>query len=138
RPTRPDLGDAAQGKLATLDNFHEPSNGILNPKDIEGLRLLVTPFPQQQFNQTEDRRSEKASRGVACFDCHANGHTNGATHESGDARPQEHRRRIDTPPLRGVNIQRLFGSQRALKTVEDFTEFEQRGAYFDGDMVIAT
>jgi cytochrome c peroxidase len=25
-----------------------------------------------------------------------------------------------------------------LKTVEDFTEFEQRGAYFDGDPVIAT
>ena len=32
-----------------------------------------------------------------------------------------------------MNIQRLFGSQRALKTVEDFTEFEQRAAYFDGD-----
>jgi cytochrome c peroxidase len=32
----------------------------------------------------------------------------------------------------------LFGSQRALKTVEDFTEFEQRAAYFDGDPVIAT
>jgi cytochrome c peroxidase len=136
--TRPDLGDVSQGKLVTIDNFYELFNGILNPKDIEGLRLLVTPFPQQQFNQTEDRRSEKASRGVACFDCHANGHSNGATHESGDVRPQEHRRRIDTPPLRGVNIQRLFGSQRALKTVEDFTEFEQRGAYFDGDMVIAT
>ena len=135
---RPDLGDVSQGKLVTIDNYYELFNGILNPKDIEGLRLLLTPFPQQQFNQTEDRRSEKASRGVACFDCHANGHTNGATHESGDVRPQEHRRRIDTPPLRGVNIQRLFGSQRALKTVEDFTEFEQRGAYFDGDMVIAT
>ena len=136
--TRPDLGDVSQGKLVTIDNFFELFNGILNPKDIEGLRLLVTPFPQQQFNQTEDRRSEKASRGVTCLDCHANGHTNGATHESGDVRPQELRRRIDTPPLRGVNIQRLFGSQRALKTVEDFTEFEQRGAYFDGDMVIAT
>ena len=37
-----------------------------------------------------------------------------------------------------MNIQRLFGSQRALKTVEDFTEFEQRAAYFDGDPVIAT
>jgi cytochrome c peroxidase len=37
-----------------------------------------------------------------------------------------------------VNIQRLFGSQRALKSVEDFTEFEQRGACFDGDPVIAT
>jgi cytochrome c peroxidase len=136
--TRPDLGDVSQGKLVTIENYYELFNGILNPKDIEGLRLLVTPFPQQQFNQTEDRRSEKPSRGVACFDCHANGHTNGATHLSGDVRPQEHRRRIDTPPLRGVNIQRLFGSQRALKTVEDFTEFEQRGAYFDGDMVIAT
>ena len=40
--------------------------------------------------------------------------------------------------MRGVNIQRLFGSQRALKSVEDFTEFEQRAAYFDGDPVIAT
>jgi cytochrome c peroxidase len=136
--TRPDLGDVSQGKLVTIDNFYELFNGILNPKDIEGLRLLVTPFPQQQFNQTEDRRTEKSSRGVACFDCHANGHTNAATHLSGDVRPQELRRRIDTPPLRGVNIQRLFGSQRALKTVEDFTEFEQRGAYFDGDPVIAT
>jgi cytochrome c peroxidase len=37
-----------------------------------------------------------------------------------------------------VNIQRLFGSQRALKSVEDFTEFEQRAAYFDGDPVTAT
>ena len=45
---------------------------------------------------------------------------------------------IDTPSLRGVNIQRLFGSQRAMKSVEDFTEFEQRAAYFDGDPVIAT
>ena len=32
----------------------------------------------------------------------------------------------------------MFGSQRALKSVEDFTEFEQRAAYFDGDPVIAT
>lgn len=136
--TRPDLGDVSQGKLVTIDNYYEMFNGILNPKQIEGLRLLLTPFPQQQFNQTEDRRSERPSLGVACFDCHANGHTNGATHLVGDIRPQQFRHRIDTPSLRGVNIQRLFGSQRALKTVEDFTEFEQRAAYFDGDPVIAT
>ncbi len=136
--TRPDLGDASQGKLVTIENYYELFNGILNPKQLEGLRLLVTPFPQQQFNQTEDRRSEKPSRGVACLDCHANGHTNGATHLVGDIRPQIYRHRIDTPSLRGVNIQRLFGSQRALKSVEDFTEFEQRAAYFDGDPVIAT
>src|SRR5262249_2900439 len=75
--------------------------------------------------------------GVACFDCHVNGHTSAATHLVGDIRPQSHRRRIETPSLRGVNIQRLFGSQRALKNIEDFTEFEQRAAYFDGDHVSA-
>jgi cytochrome c peroxidase len=135
--TRPDLGDVSKGKLITIENYYETFNGILNPKQLEGLRLLVTPFAQQQFNQTEDRRSELPSRGVTCFDCHANGHTNGSTHLVGDIRPQEFRHRIDTPSLRGVNIERLFGSQRALKTVEDFTEFEQRAAYFDGDHVIA-
>jgi cytochrome c peroxidase len=135
--TRPDLGDVSKGKLVTIDNFHELFNGTLNPKQLEGLRLLLTPFPQQQFNQTEDRRSARPSRGVTCFDCHANGHTNASTHLVGDIRPQPFRHRIDTPTLRGVNIQRLFGSQRALKTVEDFTEFEQRAAYFDGDHVIA-
>jgi cytochrome c peroxidase len=130
--TRPDLGDVSQGQLVTLANFNELFKDILNPKQLEGLRLLLTPFPQQQFNATEDRRSVKPSQGVACFDCHANGHTNASTHTVGDIRPNDHRHRIDTPSLRGVNIQRLFGSQRALKTVEDFTEFEQRGAYFDG------
>jgi len=136
--TRPDLGDVSQGKLITIDNFYDTFSGLLNPKQLEGLRLLLTPFPQQQFNQTGDRRSDKPSRGVACLDCHANGGANGAFHLVGDIRPQEFRHRIETPALRGVNIQRLFGSQRALKTVEDFTEFEQRAAYFDGDPVIAT
>ena len=136
--TRPDLGDVSKGKLVTLDNYYELFNGILNPKQLEGLRLLVTPFPQQQFNATEDRRTVRPSGGVVCFECHANGHTNASTHLAGDIRPQEFRHRIDTPTLRGLHIQRLFGSQRALKSVEDFTEFEQRGAYFDGDHVIAT
>ena len=135
--TRTDLGDVSQGRLVTIDNFFGLFNGILNPKQLDGLRLLLTPFPQQQFNVTDDRRSEGRSRGVACLDCHSNGHTNGATHLAGDARPQAFRHRIDTPSLRGVYVQRLFGSQRALKTVEDFTEFEQRAAYFDGDPVIA-
>src|ERR1035438_1533334 len=74
--TRPDLGDVSKGQLVTIANFYDLFNGILNPKQIEGLRLLLTPFPQQQFNQTDDRRSEKPSRGVTCLDCHANGGSN--------------------------------------------------------------
>jgi cytochrome c peroxidase len=138
--TRSDLGDVSKGQLVTIDNFYDLFNGILNPKQLDGLRLLVTQFPQQQFNATADRKTERPDGmlGVTCFDCHVNGHTLGAAHLVGDIRPQENRRRIETPSLRGVNIQRLFGSQRALRTVEDFTEFEQRAAYFDGDPVIAT
>lgn len=130
--TRLDLGDVSQGKQVTISNFNELFKDILNPKQLEGLRLLVTPFPQQQFNATADRRSLKAHLGVSCFDCHSNGHTNAATHTVGDIRPNEFRHRIDTPTLRGVNVQHIFGSQRAIKTIEDFTEFEQRAAYFDG------
>jgi cytochrome c peroxidase len=136
--TRPDLGDVSQGQLVTSDNYYELFKCILNPKQLDGLRLLVTPFPQQQFNNIDDRRSERPSLGVTCFDCHANGHSNAGTHLVGDIRPQELRHRIDTPSLRGVNVQKTFGSQRSLSSVEDFTEFEQRAAYFDGDPVLAT
>jgi len=135
---RPELGDVSQGKLVSLTNYYELFNGLLTPRQLEGLRLLLTPFPQQQFNATEDRRADMPSQGAACFDCHSNGHQNAATHLAPDTRPQQFRHRLKTLSLRGLNIQRLFGSQRALKTVEDFTEFEQRTAYFDGDIVIAT
>lgn len=136
--TRPDLGDVSQGQLVTTHNYYELFKCILNPKQLDGLRLLVTPFPQQQFNLLDDRRSLEPSLGVTCFDCHANGHSNASTHLVGDIRPQEFRNRIDTPSLRGVNVQRIFGSQRSLSSIEDFTEFEQRAAYFDGDPVLAT
>ncbi len=132
--TRPDLGDVSQGELVTTHNFFRLFKDKLNKKDLDGLRLLVFPFAQQQFNLIDDRRSAEPQLGVSCFDCHANGHSNGATHLVGDIRPQSHRNRIETPSLRGVFQQRLFGSQRALMSVEDFTEFEQRAAYFDGDI----
>ena len=45
--------------------------------------------------------------------------------------------RIDTVSLRGMFNQQIHGSKRSLRSVEDFTEFEQRTAYFDGDQVTA-
>jgi hypothetical protein len=49
---RPDLGDVSQGKLISLTNYYELLNGILTPRQLEGLRLLLTPSPEQQFNAT--------------------------------------------------------------------------------------
>jgi len=135
--TRPDLGDVSQGKLLSIDNYYEIMHGILTPVQMEGLRLLLTPFPQQQFNQTEDRKVKDPSLGVSCLDCHANGHTNGAFHLNPDTRPQIARFRLDTVSLRGMFNQQIHGSKRSLRSIEDFTEFEQRTAYFDGDHVIA-
>jgi cytochrome c peroxidase len=45
--------------------------------------------------------------------------------------------RLDTVSLRGMYNQRIHGSKRSLPSVEDFTEFEQRTAYFNGDEINA-
>jgi cytochrome c peroxidase len=134
---RPDLGDVSQGQVLSIKNYYHLFNGILTPVQIDGLRLLLTPFPQQQFNQTEDRKVAEPSLGVACLDCHVNGHTNATFHLNPDTRPQAARFRLDTVSLRGMFNQQIHGSKRSLRSIEDFTEFEQRSAYFDGDQVIA-
>jgi cytochrome c peroxidase len=135
--TRPDLGDVSNGEVLTIKNYYRLMKGKLTPVQIEGLRLLLTPFPQQQFNQTEDRKVKEPQLGVTCLDCHVNGHTNATFHLNPDTRPQAHRFRIDTVSLRGMFNQQIHGSKRSLRSVEDFTEFEQRTAYFDGDQVTA-
>ena len=135
--TRPDLGDVSQNEVLTIRNYYRLMKGILTPVQMEGLRLLLTPFPQQQFNQTEDRKVREPQLGVSCLDCHVNGHTNATFHLNPDTRPQAARFRIDTVSLRGMFNQQIHGSKRSLRSVEDFTEFEQRTAYFDGDHVTA-
>jgi cytochrome c peroxidase len=101
------------------------------------LRLLLTPFPQEEFNPTDDRKTREASLGVTCLDCHTNGHTTRQFHLTPDIRPQERRFRLDTVSLRGVLNQQIHGSKRSLRSVEDFTEFEQRTAYLNGDEIHA-
>jgi cytochrome c peroxidase len=134
----PELGDVSQGKLLTIKNYYPLMVGLLTPVQLEGLRLLLTPFPQEEFNQTEDRKVAEPSLGVTCLDCHSNFHTNAAFHLTPDVRPQAARFRLDTTSLRGVFNQQIHGSKRSLRSVEDFSEFEQRTAYFNGDHVSAT
>ncbi len=136
--SHPELGDVSHGQLLTIKNFYDLMVGFITPVQMEGLRLLLTPFPQEEFNQTEDRKSADQSLGVTCLDCHANFHTNGAFHLTPDVRPQAARFRLDTTSLRGMFNQQIHGSNRSLRSVEDFTEFEQRTAYFNGDHVSAT
>jgi cytochrome c peroxidase len=136
--THPELGDVSKGQLLTIKNFYGLMIGVITPVQMEGLRLLLTPFPQEEFNQTEDRKSADQSLGVTCLDCHQNFHSNAAFHLTPDVRPQSARFRLDTTSLRGVFNQQIHGSKRSLRSIEDFTEFEQRTAYFNGDHVSAT
>ena len=94
--THPELGDVSRGQLLTIKNYYELMVGLITPVQIEGLRLLLTPFPQEEFNQTEDRKVADQSLGVTCLDCHANFHTNAAFHltpgrpPAGGALPARH------------------------------------------------
>lgn len=135
--THPELGDVSQGEVLSADNFDRLFRGLITPVQLDGLRMLVTQFPQEEFNLTPDRKSLKPSLGVACLDCHVNFHTTGQFHLNPDTRPQRDRLRLDTVSLRGMFNQQIHGSKRSLRSVEDFTEFEQRTAYFNGDHIRA-
>jgi cytochrome c peroxidase len=135
--TRPELGDVSRGEVVSINNYYRLFKDILTPVQLDGLRLLLTPFPQEEFNPTDDRKSTNPSLGVTCLDCHVNGHTTAQFHLNPDNRPQQRRMRLDTVSLRGVFHQQIHGSKRSLRSVEDFTEFEQRTAYFNGDEIHA-
>jgi cytochrome c peroxidase len=135
--THPELGDVSQGEVLTADNFDRLFRGLVTPVQLDGLRMLVTQFPQEEFNATHDRKSDNPSLGVSCLDCHVNFHTTGQFHLNPDTRPQRDRLRLDTVSLRGLFNQQIHGSKRSLRSVEDFTEFEQRTAYFNGDPIRA-
>ena len=75
---RPELGDVSRGEVVSINNYYRLFGDILTAVQLDGLRLLVTPFPQEEFNPTSDRKTAQPSLGVTCFDCHINGHTSGA------------------------------------------------------------
>lgn len=131
--TRPDLGDVSRGHEITQANFHQLFDGVITPEQMEGLRLLVTKFPTTWFNQTKHRLTKEPIRGVACFDCHVNGHTNGAIALDPGTRPTLLRTRVDTPTLRGNHSNLLFSSRRSIRSVNHFAEVEE---YFDGDIAL--
>jgi cytochrome c peroxidase len=135
--THPELGDVSQGEVLHAENFDRLFRGLVTPAQLDGLRMLVTQFAQEEFNATHDRKSAKPSLGVSCLDCHVNFHTTGQFHLNPDTRPQLDRLRLDTTSLRGMFNQQIHGSKRSIRSIEDFTEFEQRTAYFNGDPIRA-
>lgn len=128
--THKELGDVTNGREVTLDNYYEIFDGLLSPEQMEGLKELLRPSPTTWFNHTDHRITEKPSKGVACFDCHVNGHTSGAIELAPDSRPNMARLRTDTPTMRGnYNLMQL-SSKRSIRSMDHFSEVEE---YFDGD-----
>src|SRR4051794_25767756 len=73
---RPELGDVSRGEVVSINNYYRLFKDILTPVQLDGLRMLLTPFPQEEFNPT------------ACLDCDVNGHTTAQFHLTPDMRPQ--------------------------------------------------
>ncbi len=128
--THPELGNVTRGVEITYGNYFNMFNGLLTPEQLDGLRLLVTPFQTTWFNVTHHRVTREPSEGVTCFSCHVNGHTNGAFELAPDNRPNYARLRVDTPTMRGNYAQLLFSSKRSIRSMDHFAEVEE---YFDGD-----
>jgi hypothetical protein len=82
--THRELGELSRGRFPTIKHFYEMMVGFITPMQMEGLRLPLTPFPQEEFNQTEDRKVEDQSLGISCLDCLANFHTDAAFHPMPD------------------------------------------------------
>jgi cytochrome c peroxidase len=131
--THPELGDVTRGVEITYGNYFEMFNGLITPEQMEGLRLLVTPFQTTWFNVTNHRVTEQPSQGVACFSCHVNGHTNGAIELAPDSRPNYARLRVDTPTMRGNYAQIILSSKRSIRAMDHFAEVEE---YFEGDQTM--
>lgn len=103
--------------------------------ELDGLRLLVTPFTQEEFTLTDDRKSPHLALGVACLDCHVNGHTTGQLNSVRRFAPRAVS--FDTPCLRGVYAHLIHGSKRSIRSVRDFSRFEEnRAAHFNGAMIL--
>jgi hypothetical protein len=132
--TRPDLGDVSQGCEITEANFHRLFDGILTPEQLKGLEKMVIKSNTSWFNQTQHRLTRLPSQGVACFDCHVNGHTNAAIEMDPGVRPTLARPRLDTPSLRGNNVMQLYSLKRSIRSLDHFAEVEE---YFDGDIGLA-
>jgi len=128
--THKELGDVTNGQEVTLDNFYDLFDGLLTPEQMEGLKELLRPSPTTWFNHTDHRLTELPSRGVACLDCHVNGHTNGAFALAPDSRPILARLRVDTPTMRGNYNLAQLSSKRSVRSMDHFAEVEE---YFDGD-----
>jgi cytochrome c peroxidase len=132
--TRPDLGDVSRGEEITEANFYRLFNGILTPEQLKGLEKLVIKSNTSWFNQTKHRLTKIPSQGIACFDCHVNGHTNAAIEMDPGGRPTLARVRLDTPTLRGNNTSLMYSLRRSIRSVDHFAEVEE---YFDGDIGLA-
>jgi len=130
--SRPDLGDVSQGQLITSHNVDTLFRDILTPVQLEGLKLMLERTPAKHHNMSAERATLHPVPGVACMDCHVNGHTTGQFTLTPDMRPQGERFRVDTSSLRGVYVQSWFGVKRSLRSLEQFVASEQT-AYFDGD-----
>ncbi len=128
--THPELGDVTRGVEITYGNYFNMFNGILTPEQLDGLRILVTPFQTTWFNVTHHRVTPEPSEGVTCFSCHVNGHSNGAIELAPDSRPNYARLRVDTPSMRGNYSFLIFSSKRSIRSMDHFAEVEE---YFDGD-----
>ena len=83
----------SQGKLVTIENYYELFNGIIPPKQLEGLRPGDGLPAAATHNETEDRRTEHRAAAPPArlpFNAHTNKATISARRPSAESRHDRH------------------------------------------------
>ena len=106
-PKRPELGDVSHGEVVSISNYFRVFKGPPRPGAVRRPAPLLTPFPQEEFNPTDDRCRPSRASGWPVSIVTSTATQRGHSHLDPDNRPQHRRFRLDTAPLRGLNVQRL-------------------------------
>ena len=134
----PELGDVSRGEVVSINNFYRavqghhhagaarrppPAADAVPPGRIQRHRRPQEP-PSPAWASPASTATSTATPPASSSSAPTSGPSSGGSGW--------------TPPsLRGVFNQQIHGSKRSIRSVEDFTEFEQRTAYFNGDQIHA-
>jgi hypothetical protein len=61
---RPELGDVSRGEVVSINNYYHLFKDILTAVQLDGLRLLVTPFPTSESGARSSRNGGRFHFGI--------------------------------------------------------------------------
>ena len=132
---RPELGDVSRGEVVSINNFYALFKDLLTPVQLMACAYSSPRCRRKSLMRPMTARVLPPAWGLPAWTAMST-----AIRRLSSISIRMTARRSggcgSIPPACG-GVQQIHGSKRSLRSVEDFTEFEQRTAYFNGDPIHA-